>query len=143
MLSELQGALRPTVAPQLRTAVVAPMVEQPAAVTTADAHVVDASAVAARESSVPKVQAPKPIEVKVDIEKMRANLQESLDKLNAALRDGGRNLNFSMDENLGGLVVLVKKADTGEVVRQIPNDAVIRMAHSIEVFKGMLHNELS
>jgi len=81
--------------------------------------------------------------VKVDIERMRANLQESLDKLNAALRDGGRNLNFAMDEKLGGLVVLVKNADTGEVVRQIPNDAVIRMAHSIEAFKGMLHNEFS
>jgi flagellar protein FlaG len=147
MLSEIQGALRPQLATQMRAAVAAPapapMVEQSAAVTTAGAHVVDASVVAARESSMPKVQAPKPIEVKVDIEKMRANLQESLDKINAALRDGGRNLNFSMDEKLGGLVVLVKNADTGEVVRQIPNDAVIRMAHSIEAFKGMLHNELS
>ena len=145
MLSEIQGALRPQPATQMRAAVAAPapMVEQSAAVTTAGAHVVDASVIAVRESSIPKVQAPKPIEVKVDIEKMRANLQESLDKLNAALRDGGRNLNFSMDEKLGGLVVLVKNADTGEVVRQIPNDAVIRMAHSIEAFKGILHNELS
>jgi len=142
MLSELQGALRPQLAPQLRAAAPAPAPAF-AAVTSAAASPVDAPAIATHEMSAPKVQAPKPIEVKVDIEKMRANLQESLDKLNAALRDGGRNLNFSMDEKLGGLVVVVKNADTGEVVRQIPNDAVIRMAHSIEAFKGILHNELS
>jgi len=86
---------------------------------------------------------PKPIDIKVDIEKMKANLQESLDKVNQLMRDGGRNLNFSMDEKLGGMVILVKNAETGEVVRQIPSDAVVRMAHSMEDFKGMLHNELS
>lgn len=140
MLSELQGALRPQLAPQLRAAASA---SAPAAMTPAAASPVDAPAIATHEMSAPKVQAPKPIEVKVDLEKMRANLQESLEKINAALRDGGRNLNFSMDEKLGGLVVVVKNTDTGEVVRQIPNDAVIRMAHSIEAFKGILHNELS
>jgi flagellar protein FlaG len=40
-------------------------------------------------------------------------------------------------------VVLVKNADTGEVVRQIPNEVVVRIAHSIEAFKGLLHNELT
>jgi flagellar protein FlaG len=74
---------------------------------------------------------------------MRANLQDSLEKINESLRDGGRNLNFSMDEKLGGLVILVKNADTGEVVRQIPSDAVVRMAHSLDDLKGVLHNELS
>jgi flagellar protein FlaG len=91
----------------------------------------------------PKVQAPKPIDIKVDIEKLRANLSDSLEKLNQAMRDGGRNLNFHMDESIGGPVVLVKNADTGEVVRQIPNEVVVRIAHNIEAFKGMLHNELT
>jgi flagellar protein FlaG len=137
MLSEIQGASRPQIAPPLRAAVAAP-VSVPASATSSPLE-----AAAAPEQNKPKVQAPKPIEVKVDVEKMRANLQESLDKMNAALRDGGRNLNFLMDEKAGGLVVLVKNADTGEVVRQIPNETVVRMAHSIEAFKGILHNELS
>jgi uncharacterized FlaG/YvyC family protein len=40
-------------------------------------------------------------------------------------------------------VVYVKNAETGEVVRQIPNEVVVRLAHSIESFKGILHNDLA
>jgi flagellar protein FlaG len=140
MLSELQGVNRQnyaTTAPQGRAAVPAPAPElvKPTAVAV-DAHT-------STDTPKPKVQAPKPVEINVDIEKMRANLKASIEKLNESLRDGGRNLNFHMDEKVGGLVVLVKNSDTGEVVRQIPNETVVRMAHSIEAFKGILHNELS
>jgi flagellar protein FlaG len=140
MLSELQGVNHQnyaTTAHQGRAAVSATAPELvPSAAAVPDVH-------AASEPSKPKVQAPKPVEIKVDIEKMRASLKESLEKINESLRDGGRNLNFSMDEKLGGLVILVKNADTGEVVRQIPSDAVVRMAHSLDDLKGLLHNELS
>jgi flagellar protein FlaG len=70
-------------------------------------------------------------------------LQESLQKLNETMRDGGRSLTFHMDEQLGGLVVQVKNADTGEVVRQIPNDVVVRLARNFDALKGVLHNELT
>ena len=140
MLSEIQGAKRQNYvppAPQGRAAVPAPAAElvKPAA-TAVDV-------LPTSETSKPKVQAPKPVDIKVDIEKMRTDLKASIEKLNESLRDGGRNLNFHMDEKVGGLVVLVKNSDTGEVVRQIPNETVVRMAHSIEAFKGVLHNELS
>ncbi len=139
MLTELPGVNRqnyvPT-APQGRAAVSASSPELVQQAEVQEAH-------AAPQASKPKVHAPKPVEINVDIEKMRASLKESLEKINESLRDGGRNLNFSMDEKLGGLVILVKNADTGEVVRQIPSDAVVRMAHSLDDFKGMLHNELS
>jgi flagellar protein FlaG len=102
-----------------------------------------AAAVAPVAADAPKVQAPKPIDIKVDVEAMKAKLLESIEKLNQAMRDGGRNLNFHMDESVGGPVVLVKNADTGEVVRQIPNEVVVRVAHSIESFKGLLHNKLT
>jgi flagellar protein FlaG len=142
MLSELQGATRTTPAlPQVHVPTPA-SIASGAALASVPAElnvrsVVDSSAQA------PKVQAPKPIEIKVDLEKMRAGLQESLEKMNQVMRDGGRNLTFSMDEKVGGLVIFVKNADTGEVVRQIPSEAVVRMAHSMDAFKGILHNELS
>lgn len=91
----------------------------------------------------PKVQERKPIDIKVDVEGMKANLRDSIQRLNDSMRDGGRNLNFHIDDQVGGPVVLVKNADTGEVVRQIPNEVVVRIAHSIEAFKGLLHNELT
>ena len=91
MLSEIQGAARPPLVPQLRAAVPAPASSpELAAPVPAASSPVAPSAELRQEVSRPKVQPLKPIEVKVDMEKMRANLQESLEKLNAALRDGDR-----------------------------------------------------
>ena len=137
MLSEIQGGARPIIANTAQPA------RAPVAVPGQNSLPIKDTAVAlpdASEVKTPKVQAPKPVEIKVDLEKMRASLQESLQKLNDTMRDGGRNLSFHMDEQLGGLVVQVKNADTGEIVRQIPNEAVLNVAHNLERLKGMLHN---
>ena len=91
----------------------------------------------------PKVQAPKSIEIHLDVEKMKADLQKSLDEINKNMVDGGRKLSFSIDSSVGGPVVLVRNAETGDVVRQIPNEVVVRIAHSIDEFKGLLHNKLT
>jgi flagellar protein FlaG len=94
-------------------------------------------------ADVPKVQAPKPTDIKVDTQALKQKLMDSIEKLNTTMRDGGRNLNFHVDEAVGGPVVTVKNADTGEVVRQLPNEVVVRIDHSIEAFKGLLHNKLT
>jgi len=131
MLSEIKSGNRPVPTP-----VVQPSVGVPASVSPAQ----DAKA----EPAPPKVQAPKPIDIKVDMEKLKANLDESIARLNETMRDGGRNLNFALDTSTAGsFVVVVKNTDTGEVIRKIPNDAVIRIAHSIDALKGMLHNALT
>ncbi len=115
----------------------AAVLSSPAPVAVRSAPVADAVA------PQPKVQERKPVEIRVDVEAMRANLKDSIQRLNESMRDGGRNLNFHIDDKVGGPVVLVKNAETGEVVRQIPNEVVVRIAHSIEAFKGLLHNELT
>ena len=53
-------------------------------------------------------------------------------------RSGG--LSFHIDEAVGGPVVTVRSSETGEVVRQIPNEVVVRVAHSIEKMKGLIFN---
>ncbi|WP_310609871.1 flagellar protein FlaG [Limnohabitans sp.] len=102
-----------------------------------------ATAVPPTPEDAPKVQAPKPVDIKVDTQALKEKLLESIQHLNQAMRDGGRNLNFHMDEAVGTPVVTVKNADTGEVVRQLPNEVVVRIAHNIEEFKGLLHNKLT
>jgi flagellar protein FlaG len=72
---------------------------------------------------------------------MRKNLEEAIARINEMVRDGGRGLNFSLDEKLGRPIVTVKNLESGEVVRQIPTEVVVRVAHSIEDLKGMLYNE--
>ncbi len=80
-------------------------------------------------------------EVRVDSERMRKNLDQAIHQLNETMRDGGRNLSFAMDDTLGVPVILVKKQDTGEVIRQIPNEVVIKVAHNLDAIKGLLLNK--
>jgi flagellar protein FlaG len=95
----------------------------------------------------PTVQAvitPAPVaksEVTVDNERMRQNLDAAIEHINTVMRDGGRNLSFAVDPALGRPVVVVRKEDTGEVIRQIPNEVVVKVAHSIEALKGVLLNK--
>jgi len=98
----------------------------------------------APEVSVPKVELP-PIpkaEIKVDLQALKAQLQEAVAKMNEAVKDGGRGLSFSVDSAVGGPVVLVKNVSTGEVIRQIPNAEAVQTAHNIEKFRSTFINKL-
>ena len=86
----------------------------------------------------PKVQAPKPVAIKFDASEVRQNLQEAVKMLNQQLSSTKRGLGFQIDEAVGGPVVTVRSAESGEVVRQIPNEVVVRVAHNIEKYKGLL-----
>lgn len=87
------------------------------------------------------VTPPARAQIQIDTETVRKNLQEAITRINEMMRDGGRGLNFSLDEKLGRPIVLVRNLQSGEVIRQIPNEVVVKVAHSIEDLKGMLHNE--
>jgi len=143
MLSDIQSGMRFNIGESALQARAASSVPTPEIASAAPAAQVSVPPVGIEVVQSTTLSARKPVDIKVDTEKLRANLQESLQKLNESLRDGGRSLNFQMDEQAGGIVVLVKNTDTGEVIRQIPNDAVVRIAKSIEALKGMLHNELT
>ena len=86
----------------------------------------------------PKVQAPKPVAIKFDASEVRQNLQEAVSMLNQQMSSTKRGLGFQVDEAVGGPVVTVRSAESGEVVRQIPNEVVVRIAHNIEKLKGLL-----
>ena len=88
----------------------------------------------------PKVLAPKTVATKFDASEVRQNLQEAVSMLNQQMASTKRGLGFQIDEAVGGPVVTVRSADTGEVVRQIPNEVVVRVAHNIEKMKGLLLN---
>jgi len=88
----------------------------------------------------PKVLAPKTVAIKFDASEVRQNLQEAVSMLNQQMASTNRGLGFRIDEAVGGPVVTVRSADTGEVVRQIPNEVVVRVAYNIEKMKGLLLN---
>ena len=88
----------------------------------------------------PKVTAPKPIDIKFDAAEVRQSLQEAVSILNKQLNEHNRGIGFSLDDALEVPVVTVRSTTTGEVVRQIPNEAAVRVAHNIESTKGLLIN---
>ena len=111
---------------------------RPSAPTPASSQAPGSSAIQIPET--PKVLAPKPVAIKFDASEVRQNLQEAVSLLNNQLTSTKRGLGFQIDEAVGGPVVTVRSADTGEIIRQIPNEVVVRLAHNIEKVKGLLLN---
>jgi len=97
--------------------------------------VVAASDVKSHLTPIPKA------EIKFDLERESQDLHAAISKLNDMMQANARNVSFAMDEKLGRPIVYIKNATTGEIVRQIPNEVIVQLAHSIEDFKGLLHNE--
>ena len=79
--------------------------------------------------------------VQIDPEEMRQNLHEAITRLNEQVERNGRGLNFSVDDRLNRPVITVRSTASGEIIRQIPNEVVIKVAHSIEDIKGLLMDQ--
>ena len=66
----------------------------------------------------------------------RGELQTSIDKLAARLesaaRNAGHSLEFSVRGDLNRVVVTVRDEKTGEVIRQIPNETMLKLAERAE-----------
>lgn len=78
-------------------------------------------------------------------EKMQG-LQESLDEairtLNEKMAISPKNLSFSVDEVSNRYLVVVTDQSNGKVIRQVPAEAVLRVAHNIEALKGVLFDKV-
>jgi flagellar protein FlaG len=104
---------------------------------------VPVSAKPAPEVSPQPVKAPlapvSKMEADVEVERMKKSIHDAVSKLNEMMMTGGRSLRFVMDEKLGRPIIYVENTVTGEIVRQIPDETVLRVARGVEGFKGLLH----
>jgi len=78
----------------------------------------------------------------MDPQEMLVQLSHALSELNKQMDHTGRSLGFSMDHSIAGNVITVTNKDTGEVIRQIPGEAVLNIAHSIDSLKGVIYSKL-
>ena len=88
-----------------------------------------------------KLTVPKAPDIKYDPNQERQELSAAIGALNKQLESTKRGLGLSYDESKKTAVVKVTDANTGELVRQIPTEQVLKMAHDIDRFKGMLLNK--
>ena len=81
-------------------------------------------------------------DLQFDPKELRSRVEEAINRLNEQMAANGRDLRFSIDQRLDRTVVTVRSSDSGEIVRQIPDESLLRVAQSIEDLKGILYNEL-
>ena len=99
-----------------------------------------ANAAGAGAVAKPEVKAPVKADIQYDPAQMQRNLEEAIKRLNDQMQQHNRNLSFSMDQSTKSLVIVVKNSQTGDVVRQIPEESVLRVAHNLENLKGLMLN---
>ena len=75
--------------------------------------------------------------LKTNEEKVRAAVKE----INNELVKLQSELGFSVDKVAKEVVVTVKRKESGEVVRQIPSETALKLAHNFEKLKGVLLDE--
>lgn len=68
-------------------------------------------------------------------------LQAAIDRLNELMKDGQRSLAFSVDDDLGEVVVKVMDKKTDELIRQIPNEEALKFAKNLEGVLGVIFND--
>ena len=65
-------------------------------------------------------------------------VNQTAERLNEIAQKIDRNLEFSVDDRTGEVVISVIDRTTDEVIRQIPEERVLAMRENIESLKGIL-----
>ena len=120
-----------------------------AAVLTPQGRPAPAPAPAPAVTPAPAVPAPRvaeprevvPLKAKIDPDLMQKQLQEVAEQLSKQMSNRKLDLSFSVDRRASQVVVVVKHPSTGEVLKQIPGEAALRIAHSISDLKGILYDK--
>ena len=70
-------------------------------------------------------------------------VREAVEEINKELFKLQSELGFSVDKVANDIVVTVKRKESGEVVRQIPSETVLKLAHNFEKLKGVFLDDFS
>lgn len=63
---------------------------------------------------------------------------DAVERLRTQMQSLQRNLNFSVDDSTGDVVVQVVDSDSGKVVRQIPSEDILRLAERLDEMRSLL-----
>jgi flagellar protein FlaG len=87
------------------------------------------------------LERPKASTSSADLVASRENVKEAVDMLNNQLVSNKRGIGFTVNNESNTPIVTVRNTSTGEVVRQIPNEVVIKLASGLDNPKGFIHNK--
>lgn len=101
------------------------------------------------ERTAPKIE-PEKLKMQADSIKVatlselnenHADFKKAVRAVNEALEKIPTTLAFQVDESSKRFVVNVADISTGELIRQIPGDAVLRIARQLESLKGIIFDD--
>jgi flagellar protein FlaG len=99
--------------------------------TNTDASVVSAAASAEiKPSNINQVMQP-----------TRETVARAAEQMQKFVSSMGRNLNFSIDGETGHHIVRVTNPSTGEVIRQLPSEEMLRLAHSLTQISALVNQK--
>ena len=125
---------------QTHTAVTATSAQAPMPGQTASAAI-EPNKPVVKIPSRPVIIAPKAVDIDYDPNEVRQSLNSAIKLLNDQVATKAQGLGFSFDQSIKNPVIVVRNLETGQVVRQIPNEDVLRMAHKLDELKGLLFNK--
>ncbi|MDR2306383.1 MAG: flagellar protein FlaG [Paucimonas sp.] len=85
------------------------------------------------DSSVENEQKKDPVKVQA-----ADKVKDAVSEIEKFLKETRRNLEFVTDEESGKIVVKVIASETGELIRQLPSEEALRIAHSLSDVKSVL-----
>ncbi|WP_449101457.1 flagellar protein FlaG [Pseudomonas veronii] len=96
-------------------------------------------AVAAQGNPAGKTQDVAPaLSVEKDKEPQRPELENAVKNIQDFVQSTQRQLNFSIDDSTGLVVVKVIATDSGELIRQLPSEAALKLAQSLSDASSLL-----
>lgn len=66
------------------------------------------------------------------------DIQDAVSSIQQFVQTVQRNLNFSLDDSSGRVVVKVTDGASGELIRQIPSEEALRLAESLDQARSLL-----
>ena len=80
-------------------------------------------------------------ETVMELNKNHADYVKAVVEINKALEKIPTTLAFQVDDSSNRFIVNVADISTGELIRQIPGDAVLRIARQLESLKGIIFDD--
>lgn len=102
----------------------------------ATAAVAEAGAV--EQQVVDDVAAKNAAQVEPDPQASREEVEAAVASIQDFVQSVRRNLNFSLEEGSGRVVVKVTDAGSGEVIRQIPSEEALQLAENLSEVRSLL-----
>ena len=86
----------------------------------------------------PQVNADSKEEAEKTPQLTKREVSETVEEMNRFLQNMQRNLSFTVDEQSGESIILVKDSESDEIIRQIPSEELVVLRKKIDDVVGIL-----